>query len=142
MVDRLQADGMTPVVDSEGNVVQDPKDFYIMMSDGGIATCSKKAGFEDRASCEYTYSGVDTNLSVGVLLDQEEQIPTQDWGNKLTNVKLSKSLITIENCCFSGNELTNVEEFMAEGFADAELGTNPSKYSIEIHKLINQYFKR
>mgnify|MGYP002514879159 CR=1 FL=1 len=36
----------------------------------------------------------------------------------------------------------SIEEFFAEAFADAKLGSNPSKYSIEVLKVIDKYFKK
>lgn len=37
---------------------------------------------------------------------------------------------------------TNIDEFMAEGFTEYKLSSNPSKYAIEIGKLIEKYFKK
>lgn len=35
----------------------------------------------------------------------------------------------------------NIDEFMAEGFTEYKLSSKPSKYAIEIGKLIDKYFK-
>ena len=64
------------------------------------------------------------------------------------DVIVNKTLTTAE-----GNELkrgiyiskyasTSLGEFMAEGFADAKLSNNPSKYSIQIMEIIDKYFKK
>jgi SPP1 gp7 family putative phage head morphogenesis protein len=37
---------------------------------------------------------------------------------------------------------TNIREFMAEGFTEYKLKTNPSKYAEKIGKLIDKYFKK
>lgn len=37
---------------------------------------------------------------------------------------------------------TNLDEFMAEAFAEAKLSSNPSKYSIEVLKVVDKYFKK
>ena len=36
----------------------------------------------------------------------------------------------------------SIDEFMAEAFADAKLGIEPSKYSLEVLKVIDKYFKK
>jgi hypothetical protein len=36
----------------------------------------------------------------------------------------------------------NIDEFMAEGFTEYKLSSNPSKFAIEIGKLIEKYFKK
>jgi hypothetical protein len=36
----------------------------------------------------------------------------------------------------------NIDEFMAEGFTEYKLSSKPSKYAIEIGKLIDKYFKK
>lgn len=40
----------------------------------------------------------------------------------------------------SDYSLTNADEFVAECFADAEVGTNPSKYSLAVSNIIKKYF--
>jgi SPP1 gp7 family putative phage head morphogenesis protein len=37
---------------------------------------------------------------------------------------------------------TNLSEFMAEGFAEYKLSSDPSKYAIEIGKLVDKYYKK
>lgn len=37
---------------------------------------------------------------------------------------------------------TNLNEFMAEGFTEYKLSSNPSKYATEIGKLVDKYFKK
>lgn len=37
---------------------------------------------------------------------------------------------------------TNLDEFLAEGFCEAKLSSNPSKYSLQILDVVNKYFKR
>lgn len=37
---------------------------------------------------------------------------------------------------------TNIDEFMAEGFTEYKLNSNPSRYAIEIGQLIDKYFKK
>jgi len=38
--------------------------------------------------------------------------------------------------------VTNNSEFMAEGFTEYKLNSNPSKYALEVGKLIDKYFKK
>lgn len=40
----------------------------------------------------------------------------------------------------SDYSLTNADEFVAECFADAEVGTNPSEYSLAVSNIIKKYF--
>lgn len=40
----------------------------------------------------------------------------------------------------SDYSLTNADEFVAECFADAEVGTNPSEYSLQVSNIIKKYF--
>ena len=37
---------------------------------------------------------------------------------------------------------TNNKEFMAEAFTEYKLSSNPSKYAIQVGKIIDKYFKR
>jgi hypothetical protein len=37
---------------------------------------------------------------------------------------------------------TNINEFVAEGFTEYQLNLNPSKYALEIGKIIDKYFKK
>lgn len=45
-----------------------------------------------------------------------------------------------ENTIISKYSLSSADEFVAEGFADAEVGTNPSKYSQRVQKIIKKHF--
>ena len=38
--------------------------------------------------------------------------------------------------------LSSVDEFLAEGFTDVEIGENPSRYSIQVHDILTKYFGR
>ncbi len=48
----------------------------------------------------------------------------------------------IEKIKISNYAEMDIEEFMAEAFADAKLGSNPSKYSIQVSEVIDKYFKK
>lgn len=61
--------------------------------------------------------------------------PTQD---ELDKVRVLRK--EYESSMISKYSLTNVEEFVAEGFADAELGTNSNKYSLKVRDIIIKYF--
>ena len=37
---------------------------------------------------------------------------------------------------------TNIDEFMAEGFTEYKLNSNPSRYAVEIGQLIDKYFRK
>ena len=37
---------------------------------------------------------------------------------------------------------TNENEFMAEAFTEYKLSSNPSKYALEVGRLIDRYFKK
>jgi hypothetical protein len=48
----------------------------------------------------------------------------------------------LENVFLGNYANTNIREFMAEGFTEYKLSSNPSKFAIEIGKLIDKYFKK
>jgi uncharacterized protein YajQ (UPF0234 family) len=48
----------------------------------------------------------------------------------------------IESVYLGNYANTNLDEFLAEGFTEYKLKTNPSKYAMEIGKLFDKYFKK
>jgi len=77
----------------------------------------------------------------------------KDFWDELKNIKKAynteiNKLATIKDTA-KLNELylgdyarTDINEFLAEGFTEYKLKTNPSKYAIEIGKTIDKYFKK
>ena len=49
---------------------------------------------------------------------------------------------TLKGKIISKYAITNADEFMAEGFADALLGESPGEYANKVLELINKYFKK
>jgi hypothetical protein len=59
--------------------------------------------------------------------------------NKLATIKDTAKL----NELYLGDYArTDINEFLAEGFTEYKLKTNPSKYATEIGKTIDKYFKK
>jgi len=59
--------------------------------------------------------------------------------NKLAR---SGNIEELRNIYLGDYASTNKNEFMAEGFTEYKLKSNPSKYALEIGKLIDKYFKK
>ena len=55
---------------------------------------------------------------------------------------LDKNYTDLENVYLGDYADANINEFMAEGFAEYKLSSNPTKYAVEIGKLIDKYFKK
>lgn len=72
----------------------------------------------------------------------------KDYTNKLLfgtltkedEARVSELNAKYDELLISKYSLVNVDEFMAEGFTDGELGINPAKYSIKVHDLIKKHF--
>jgi hypothetical protein len=61
--------------------------------------------------------------------DVKAKVSTNDW-------------VGLDQIFLGDYANTNRNEFMAEGFTEYKLSSNPSKYAIEIGKLIDKYFKK
>jgi hypothetical protein len=55
---------------------------------------------------------------------------------------LDKNYTDLENVYLGDYADKNLNEFMAEGFAEYKLSSNPTKYAKEIGELIDRYFKK
>jgi hypothetical protein len=55
---------------------------------------------------------------------------------------LDKNYSELNNVYLGDYADVNINEFMAEGFAEYKLSSNPTKYAIEIGQLIDRYFKK
>jgi hypothetical protein len=55
---------------------------------------------------------------------------------------LDKNYTDLENVYLGDYADKNLNEFMAEGFAEYKLSSNPTKYAKEIGQLIDRYFKK
>ncbi len=55
---------------------------------------------------------------------------------------LDKNYTDLENVYLGDYADSNINEFMAEGFAEYKLSSNPTKYAKEIGQLIDRYFKK
>jgi hypothetical protein len=64
------------------------------------------------------------------------------YSRELNKAMKDKDINTINNISLGQYASTNLNEFMAEGFTEYKLHSNPSKYAIQIGKLIDQYYKR
>jgi len=67
--------------------------------------------------------------------------------NEYRNELLQHSTIAINEALLNEISLgkyaqTNIDEFMAEGFAEYKLSSNPSKYAVKIGELIDKNFKK
>jgi hypothetical protein len=109
------------------------------------------------------YSKVDeNNLSLSVLTHEfghfisvdsntKNDSNTVEFWNELKKVKKQYTKDLKENInnsdglekIFLGKYAsTNIKEFMAEGFTEYKLSSNPTKYAMQIGKLIDKYFKK
>ena len=61
--------------------------------------------------------------------DVKAKVSTNDW-------------VGLDQIYLGDYANTNRNEFMAEGFTEYKLSSNPSKYAIEIGQLIDKYFKK
>jgi len=59
--------------------------------------------------------------------------------NKLASIK---DTATLNKIYLGDYARTDVNEFLAEGFTEYKLKTNPSKYATEVGKIIDKYFKK
>ena len=66
-------------------------------------------------------------FGTGEVTDEERKM-IADAREKVDNIKISKY------------SLVNYEEFMAEAFTDAVMGTEPKEYSVKVYEVINKYF--
>jgi len=64
------------------------------------------------------------------------------YSRELNKAMKDKDINTLNNISLGEYASTNLNEFMAEGFTEYKLHSNPSKYAKQIGKLIDQYFKR
>lgn len=55
---------------------------------------------------------------------------------------IDKNYSELNNVYLGDYADTNINEFMAEGFAEYKLSSNPTKYAKEIGQLIDRYFKK
>ena len=55
---------------------------------------------------------------------------------------IDKNYSELNNVYLGDYADANINEFMAEGFAEYKLSSNPTKYAVEIGKLIDKYFKK
>jgi hypothetical protein len=55
---------------------------------------------------------------------------------------IDKNYSELDNVYLGDYADTNINEFMAEGFTEYKLSSNPTKYAIEIGQLIDRYFKK
>ena len=67
-------------------------------------------------------------LFEGIAPTDEERNALKQARERLEALKISKY------------SLTHIDEFVAESFADVEVGENPSEYSKEVHSIITKYF--
>ena len=55
---------------------------------------------------------------------------------------IDKNYTDLNNVYLGDYADANINEFMAEGFAEYKLSSNPTKYAVEIGQLIDKYFKK
>jgi hypothetical protein len=53
-----------------------------------------------------------------------------------------KDLNALKDVYLGDYARTNNNEFMAEAFTEYKLSSNPSKYAIQVGRIIDRYFKR
>jgi len=64
------------------------------------------------------------------------------YRNELLKLNKARNMAEINELSLGAYSGTNIDEFLAEGFAEYKLSSNPSKYATEIGKLIDKNFKK
>jgi SPP1 gp7 family putative phage head morphogenesis protein len=64
------------------------------------------------------------------------------YNAEIKNLGTIKDAVSLNKIYLGDYASTNIDEFLAEGFTEYKLKTNPSKYAIEIGKTIDKYFKK
>ena len=71
-----------------------------------------------------------TEMDAITTFDESAWVKAQKLTDELKGIKISKYADM------------NIDEFMAEAFAEAKLGSNPSEYSLQVLSVIDKYFKK
>jgi hypothetical protein len=64
------------------------------------------------------------------------------YKKEINRLASDNDLIGLNNTYLGDYASTNKNEFMAEAFTEYKLSSNPSKYAIEVGKVIDKYFKK
>jgi hypothetical protein len=64
------------------------------------------------------------------------------YRKEVKNLVLGKNYKELDDVYLGTYADTDIDEFMAEGFTEYQLSSNPSKYAKEIGQLIDKYFKK
>mgnify|MGYP004145712245 CR=1 FL=1 len=80
----------------------------------------------------------------GYILDKGPQyfddFRMSDWKSELEEAKILESAVSWNEVFLGRYSLKNLDEFLAEGFTEYHLSSNPSKYAILIGKLVEKYY--
>jgi len=72
----------------------------------------------------------------------ELKIIQQNYIKEIAEYKATNNFVAFNTNYLGTYASKNIDEFMAEGFTEYKLSSNPSKFAIEIGKLIEKYFKK
>ena len=64
------------------------------------------------------------------------------YRKEVKELTLDKNYAELNNVYLGNYADENINEFMAEGFAEYKLSSNPTKYAVQIGQLIDKYFKK
>jgi hypothetical protein len=64
------------------------------------------------------------------------------YKNDVINLRNASNYNELSDIYLGDNASTNVDEFVAEGFTEYKLKTKPSRYALEIGRIIDKYFKK
>jgi hypothetical protein len=84
-----------------------------------------------------------TNPALAQLTSEyyaELKIIQQNYIKEIAEYKATNNFVAFNTNYLGTYASKNIDEFMAEGFTEYKLSSNPSKFAIEIGKLIEKYF--
>lgn len=64
------------------------------------------------------------------------------YRKEVKELTINKNYTELNNVYLGNYADENINEFMAEGFAEYKLSSNPTKYAVQIGQLIDKYFKK
>lgn len=101
-----------------------------------------KTNLAEQRSKAAKYNEQIRQLDIKFVTDTENYTEQDKNLRKELKSKVDSINNDVDKFIISRYATENIDEFMAEGFTDYILGTNKSKYSLEIGKLIDKYYGR
>ena len=65
-----------------------------------------------------------------------------EYNNELTTLRQNNDIEELNKVYLGKYSATNIDEFLAEGFTEYKLNSNPSKYAKKIGELVDTHFKK